>query len=170
MTDQIAETELSLADDDLFIKIKDILAAKYGVIAVNEPVLHTAVANAAALNLIIAELRHYHRKQHDDRQAEYQTFRDGMSDTLLYFEKNMITTIQKAVSETCIAHIEQFRIISQKQTAQVKYLIDTELPGVLNPVLHDNKPAHHPVHNLILMGAGAAIGTVITLLAVLCVV
>ena len=169
MTDQITETELSLIDEDLFKKIKDILAAKYSVIAVSEPILHTAVANAAALNFLISELRTYHRKQHDDLQEDYQSFRNNLSDALLYFEKNLITIIQKSVSETCSAHIEEFRSVSQKQTAQIKYLIDTELPGTLNPVLHDSKQALPPVHNLFLMGAGAAIGSAITLLAVLCV-
>ncbi|TOQ56147.1 hypothetical protein CGG92_25240, partial [Vibrio parahaemolyticus] len=41
------ESDLSLVDEDYAQRIRDILAAKYGVIAVNEPILHTAIANAA---------------------------------------------------------------------------------------------------------------------------
>lgn len=124
MENAITEDELSLADSDMADKLRAILAAKYGLIALEEPVLHVAVANAAALNYLAGELRAQQIKQLDDVFAAHQAFRDSLNDTLMYFEKNLVATVKRAVSETCEAHIGQFRLISEKQTAQLQYTID----------------------------------------------
>lgn len=129
MPEEITETELSLSDLDIAGKIKDILSAKYGVIALNEPVLHTAVANAAAINYITNEICKLYKKQSFKALEQQEDFRDRLSDILIYFEKNLTLSIQRSVSEVCIQHIDEFRVISEKQTAQIKHLLDNTSPA-----------------------------------------
>ncbi|MFJ3459418.1 hypothetical protein ACIPMZ_21075 [Scandinavium goeteborgense] len=140
MAEEIIEEELSLTDVDIAEKIKDILSAKYGIIALSEPILHTAVANAAALNYLIAELNSYHKKQSFKTHEQQQDFRNSLSDILVYFEKTLTVSIQRSVSEVCLRHIEDFRVISEKQTIQIKHLLDSTSPA--SPVTNLNPP--HP--------------------------
>ncbi|MEJ5074836.1 hypothetical protein WH357_21285 [Enterobacter ludwigii] len=167
MSEVITEQNLSLADKGLADKLKDIMAAKYGVIAINEPVLHAAVANAAALNYLIAELNKHHQSQRDDMYLAQQTFRDNLSDTLGFFEKNLMTTIQKATAETCERHIEQFRVISEKQTGQIRYLIENDMDALLNKYHHRPTETSAPSSHYNWLFAGVAGGVLVSLLTYL---
>lgn len=124
MAKEITEDDLSLTDIDVAAKMKDILAAKYGIIALTEPVLHTAVANAAALNYLIAELNGFYKKQSFETLEQQEDFGNKLSDILVYFEKNLTVSIQRSVSEVCLQHIEDFRVISEKQTTQIKHQLE----------------------------------------------
>lgn len=159
--------DLSLTDKDMADKIMAILAAKYGLIAVEEPVLHLAVANAAALSYVASELRQLHIRQTDEIYTAHQFFRDGLSDSLLYFEKNLVKIIQKAVSETCESHTEQFRIISEKQTAQIQYIIDNRPSAVAPVTAVSDTPPVHPGINWLHVGVAALTGATVALLAAL---
>lgn len=117
------ESDLSLVDEDYAQRIRDILAAKYGVIAVNEPILHTAIANAAALDFVSGQIKKLMAKQRDGVLEDYQSIRDEVTNVLAMFEHKLVTIIQTATSEVCMKHIEEFRIISEKQTAQIEYLL-----------------------------------------------
>ncbi|HBB9961476.1 TPA: hypothetical protein JG851_004643 [Vibrio parahaemolyticus] len=119
----LSENDLSLVDEDYAQRIRDILAAKYGVIAVNEPILHTAIANAAALDFVSGQLKKLMAKQRDGVLEDYQSIRDDVTNVLAMFEHKLVTIIQTATSEVCMKHIEEFRIISEKQTAQIEYLL-----------------------------------------------
>ncbi|AWG82250.1 hypothetical protein [Vibrio parahaemolyticus] len=120
---ELSESDLSLVDEDYAQRIRDILAAKYGVIAVNEPILHTAIANAAALDFVSGQIKRLMAKQRDGILEDYQTIRDDVTNTLALFEHKLVTIIQTATAETCMKHVEEFRIISEKQTAQIEYLL-----------------------------------------------
>ncbi|MCQ9090987.1 hypothetical protein [Vibrio alginolyticus] len=121
------ESDLSLVDEDYAQHIRDILAAKYGVIAVNEPILHTAIANAAALDFVSGQIKKLMAKQRDGVLEDYQSIRDDVTNVLTMFEHKLVTIIQTATSEVCMKHIEEFRIISEKQTAQIEYLLTHSL-------------------------------------------
>ncbi len=121
------ESDLSLVDEDYAQHIRDILAAKYGVIAVNEPILHTAIANAAALDFVSGQIKKLMTKQRDGILEDYQSIRDDVTNVLTMFEHKLVTIIQTATSEVCMKHIEEFRIISEKQTAQIEYLLTHSL-------------------------------------------
>ncbi|MEZ2604987.1 hypothetical protein [Kluyvera intermedia] len=167
MDNEITAEDLSLIDKDIADKIRTILAAKYGLIAVEEPILHLAVANAAALNYVTGELRQLHIKQTDEIYTAHQSFRESLSDSLLYFDKNLMNIIQKTVSEICENHIEQFRITSEKQTAQIQYIIDNR-PAVAAPVTAVcDTPSAHPGINWLHTGIAALTGGTAALLAVL---
>lgn len=166
---EITEDDLSLTDADMADKIRAIMAAKYGLIAVSEPVLHVAVASAAALNYITGELRQHHKKQTDDLSVAHQQFRDSISDTLLYFENSLVKTIQKAVTETSRAHIEEFRIISEKQTAQLRHIIDNRPASGQPGVINTTTPQPHNTANWLYISAAALTGATVALLAALCV-
>ncbi|MCG9702499.1 hypothetical protein L1D19_20735 [Vibrio natriegens] len=119
----LSESDLSLVDEDYAQRIRDILAAKYGVIAVNEPILHTAIANAAALDFVSGQLKRLMAKQRDGVLEDYQSIRDDVTNVLAMFEHKLVTIIQTTTSEVCMKHIEAFRVISEKQTAQIEYLL-----------------------------------------------
>lgn len=121
------ESDLSLVDEDYAQRIRDILAAKYGVIAVNEPILHTAIANAAALDFVSGQIKKLMTKQRDGVLEDYQSIRDDVTNMLTMFEHKLVTIIQTATSEVCMKHIEEFRIISEKQTAQIEFLLTHSL-------------------------------------------
>lgn len=132
------ESDLSLVDEDYAQRIRDILAAKYGVIAVNEPILHTAIANAAALDFVSGQIKKLMTKQRDGVLEDYQSIRDNVTNMLTMFEHKLVTIIQTATSEVCMKHIEEFRIISEKQTAQIEYLLTH---GLKSTSIEKTKPS-----------------------------
>lgn len=166
----LTEDALSLTDKDIAGKIRDILAAKYGLIPTEEPVLHVAVANAAAIDYIIGVLRQYHKRQNDDIHIAQQDFRDSLSDTLDYFNRHLVNTIKKAVAETCDNQIEQFRIVSEKQTLQLQHLIDNR-PAVGAPEVQLKRENSSELLsfgiNWLHVGTAAMTGAIMALLAAL---
>ncbi len=158
----LTESDLSLMDEDYAQRIRDILAAKYGTIAVSEPILHTAVANAAALEVVSTQLKKLMATQRDGVLEDYQSIRDDVTNTLLLFEKNLLTIVQTATSEVCMAHIEQFRTISEKQTAQIEYIMThgieqaRPLPPTPTPLESFGKP-------WVYMAVGALVSSIVSL-------
>ncbi|XUA21503.1 hypothetical protein ACQVA2_22025 (plasmid) [Citrobacter sp. OP27] len=166
MAEKIIEQELSLKDVDIAEKMKNILSAKYGIIALSEPVLHTAVANAAALNYLLAELNSFYKKQSFKILEQQEDFRNNLSDILVYFEKNLTASIQRSVSEVCLRHIEDFRVISEKQTAQIKHQLYSTSPA--SPVTNLNPPHPTPGPSVSIrdLSIGVLVGAFIAVTAV----
>ncbi|HIF9399773.1 TPA: hypothetical protein ACX6RT_003743 [Photobacterium damselae] len=133
----IEKDELSIDDLDYAKIITDILAAKYGVIACEEPILHTAIANTAALNFITSELRKYFSKQQYKISEQYNNININVENTLMYFEKNISSIIKKNTSEVHGELISQYSKITRKQIAQVQNIIDNDLANAIDKCIAD---------------------------------
>ncbi|OEB90913.1 hypothetical protein BBN09_10770 [Vibrio parahaemolyticus] len=164
-TTPLTDQEVSMLDEDFAKQIRDILAAKYGVIALNEPILHTAVANAAALSLVSEKIKHVMSQQRDGVVEDYQHIRDDVTNALLMFEKKLLIVVQTTTSEVCLNHIEQFRNISEKQTAQIEYLLKHGIKQV-NQTSQTSTPNASPeplVKPWFYMAIGALVGSIVSL-------
>lgn len=128
----IDKEDLSINDAEYAKIISDILAAKYGIIACEEPILHTAVANAAALNFLTIELRKYFTQQQYKVSEQYSEINTHVENTLMFFEKNMTAIIRKNTSELQAELINEHSKITRKQIAQIKNIIENDLPNAFN--------------------------------------
>lgn len=129
----------SMHDDDhqFFLKLKEIIQAKYGPIEVEEPVFHTAIANAAALQYLISILQDYHKDELVNVSEKYENIRNNVDDTLLFFEKNIKNIIKKSAVEVFQDQLHEYRSLSNKQISQVKRLLESHEPP---------KPPPEPKH------------------------
>lgn len=123
-TTPLTVENLSLPDQDWVEEIKDILQARYGPIEIDEPVLHLAVANAAASQHLATHLKRRHERELDNINQEYEGIRTRVDGTLLYFEKNITDIIKRQTLEVYKEQLAETRNITRKQLSQMEKILD----------------------------------------------
>lgn len=118
------KSELPILDDKFVQEVKNVLQIQYGFISIEEPVLHIAVANAAAIDVILNKM--VSRTDIIDQYINEQTGKvsDEFSELLKTFSKSFQSTLRKDFIQIQSEALEQ--VTNSNEAVRVKLIREVE--------------------------------------------